>query len=391
MEPMTLAEMVADPVGTIERAHRRGTVIPIEMGEMIIGHEALRASLSDPNLSTSFTDFLRQMGVSSGTFFDWMASSPLDMDGEDHRNWRRLMTKTFTPRSVEKLRPYLKMESEALTEVLAQNRECEFVDAFARKLPALGLCELIGVPKEDRERFSKWADAVGLGFNLMLVGQRIGEIDAALDELLAYATTLVEKRQQIPEDDLVTRLAQAGGEEGVTEVQMRNTIAGLVFAGYETTKNQLGWLVATLAEVPDEWNRVAREPERSKAVVEEVLRVAGTVSSIGRTATDRMMIDGRTIDAGARIVGSLAAANRDPAAFPNPDAFDADAHQKTPHSSFGYGAHHCLGAALARAELQEALIALTHRFTCPRVTGGEWIPPVGIHGPLALHLELDLR
>lgn len=150
----------------------------------------------------------------------------------------------------------------------------------ARRLPAAGLSELIGVPVEDRERFAGWADTIGFGFNVVLLPTKIGDVDAALMHLLAYADELVAARRKEARDDLVTRIAQTvDAGTGIEEAQIRGSIAGLVSAGHETTKNQLGWMIVVLSEVPKEWDRVAQDPERARDVIEEVLRFRSTATS----------------------------------------------------------------------------------------------------------------
>lgn len=393
MQPLSIADFAADPEAALLRVRGQGALVPTDFGLMVIEHDALRAVLSDERLEPNFSALLEQFGITSGPFYDWMSMSPLDMDGEEHRRWRKLMQKTFTPRSVERLRPFLRTKSHELIDAFAAEGRCEFVDAFARKLPSFGLCELIGVPKQDRADFCSWADTIGLGFNMMVAPQRIADIDAAISKLLSYASELIEQRRREPKDDLVSRLAQAAHDEGgMNETLMRGSIAGLVFAGHETTKNQLGWMIAVLAQVPDEWARVHANPDHARDVVEEVLRFRSAATNVQRTARVDVEIGGCPIAKGTRVIGNLWAANRDPAAFPNPDVFSAEQHRDCPQIAFGYGAHHCLGAALARAELDEALIALASRIECPAVEpGAEWLPPVGINGPLTLPIRFSSR
>jgi cytochrome P450 len=302
------------------------------------------------------------------------------------------MARTFTPNNVERLRPFLRAEAHRLIDAFAARGSCEFVEAFARQLPSLGLCELIGVPVRDRARFGSWADTIGLGFNFVLVGSRIADVDAAITALLAYADELIALRRAGPEDDLVTRLAHAAKEEGVSEAVVRGSIAGLVFAGHETTKNQLGWMITLLAAAPALWNEVAGQPERANAVVEEVLRLRSAATSVGRLATEDVEIAGHRIAAGTTLFASLWSANRDRAEFPRPSEIDPDANGVGVQLAFGQGAHHCLGAALARAELQESLIALTERLECPTLAeGATFAPPVGITGPLTLPITVRER
>jgi cytochrome P450 len=390
---LTIADVIGDPDTSLRRAREHGPVVSTEMGPLVVRHDAVRAVLQDERLCPSFTRFLEQFGISSGPFYDWMKLSPLNMEGEDHGRWRKLMVKTFTPRSVERLRPFLRAEADRLIDAFVDGGRSEFVEDFARKLPSLGLCELIGVPAEDRDRFGGWADTIGLGFNLMLLPNHIGEIDAALVELLAYASALVQARRADPRDDLVTRIALAADEAGgVSEEAIRGSVAGLVFAGHETTKNQLGWMVFVLAEVPAEWDRVAVDPARARDVVEEVLRLRSAATSVGRHAVEDLELFGERVPRGSPMTASLWSANRDPQAFPNPDVFDATANRDGMQLAFGLGAHHCLGAALARAELQESLVALAQRITCPRIEpGATFAPPMGITGPLTLPISFSRR
>jgi cytochrome P450 len=390
---LDIADFVADPDGTLREARQAGPIAESETGPMFVQHHAVRALVQSDQLRPSFSAFLRQFGITSGPFYEWMAMSPLDMEGEAHRRWRQVMARTFTPRSVERLRPFLREEADRLVQAFLPSGRCEFMEAFARQLPSLGLCELIGVPREDRATFSGWADTIGLGFNLLLLPTRIGDVDVALTELLDYAQGLVARRRADPQDDLVSRLALAAAEDdGIPADRVHGSVAGLVFAGHETTKNQLGWMMVVLSAVPEEWDRVAREPERATEVIEEVLRFRSAVTSVGRLALEDVELFGRPIAKGTSVVGSLWSANRDAQEFGNPDAFDVDANRDGVQMAFGSGAHHCLGAALARAELQESLVALSRKMTCPRLEpGAEYLPPVGINGPVTLPIAFTAR
>jgi hypothetical protein len=385
--------MLANPDQTLKQAREQGPAVETEIGTVVVQHAAVRAIAQSDKLRPSFSRVLERFGVSSGAFYDWMSISPLDMEGDEHRVWRQLMLRTFTPKSVEKLRPFIRAEADRLIDAFVPLNQCEFIDAYARKLPSAGLCELIGVPHEDRERFAGWADTIGLGFNVIVLPTRIHDVDAALVKMLAYADELIEARLAEPKDDLVTRLAQAVNEEqGISKEMIRASIAGLVFAGHETTKNQLGWMVAVLSEVPHEWDGVAREPARAANVVEEVLRFRSTATSIGRLALEDVEICGVRIAANSTVIASLWSANRDAAEFPRPDEIAVDENRAGVQVAFGQGAHHCLGAALARAELQESLIALAQRMQCPKLEpGAEFLPPIGINGPTKLPISFTAR
>ena len=389
-----LATFVADPYGSLEKARKENWLAQVDEGLVsVLSHARVRELLTDGRLHANFPEFMRAFGIADGPFYDWMAQSPLNREGADHHRWRQLVSKTFTPRSVERLRPFLKDAAHELIDGFAARGHCEFVAEFADAYPSLGLCELIGVPPEDRERFRGWANTIGLGFSPVSMAERITEIDAALTQLLDYTGALAAKRRVEPRDDLVTRIAQAADEEGGwTDFEVRGFIAGLVFAGHETTKNQLGWMVALLAPRRDLWDAVAAGTIAAADVVEEVMRSRGAATNVGRTVDEPVEIDGERLEPGTRILLSLWSANHDESAYPRPQEIAPAANGDVPHVAFGHGPHHCLGAALARAELQEALSALTARLECPTVgADATWKPPIGINGPERLPITFTRR
>jgi len=389
-----IGDMVTDPFGALRRARQASWIADAdESAVAVLRHQAVRELLTDDRLRSSFTDFLQAMGVTSGPFYEWMAISPLNRDGADHQRWRALMSRTFTPRSVERLRPFLQQSAHELIDAFAARGRCEFMAEFADAFPSLGLCELIGVPREDRERFRGWANTIGLGFNPLDIAARIGEIDAALAHLLDYTGALAAARRTAPRDDLVSRIAAAADEEGGwSDFEVQGYIAGLVFAGHETTKNQLGWMIAVLAERPQVWSALADGTLEVAAVIEEVLRYRSAATAVGRRVEQPLERDGVRLEAGTRVFLSLWSADHDEAVFPRADELAPVENAVAPHIAFGHGPHHCIGAALARAELQEALAALTARIGCPVVEeGAVWTPPIGINGPERLPIAFTLR
>jgi hypothetical protein len=390
---LEIEPLLADPFGTLKRTRAAGPVADTGTGMVaVLTYERVRELLADGRLHENFPDFLRTFGIESGPFFEWMATSPLNRDGEDHQRWRALMSRTFTPRSVERLRPYLRDAAHELIDTFAARGSCEFVAEYADAYPSLGLCELIGVPQEDRERFRGWANIIGLGFSPVAVATRIAEVDEALSQLIAYTGELAAERRLEPREDLVTRIAQAAREDGWSDFEAQGFIAGLVFAGHETTKNQLGWMIAVLAERPDVWNDVAAGTLAVADAVEEVMRYRSAVTIVGRTVAEPVEVAGERLEPGTRVILSLWSAAHDETVFPKPETLAPAENGGKPHLSFGHGAHFCLGAALARAELQESLAALTARLECPRLAeGAVWKPPVGINGPERLPITFRER
>ena len=189
-----MPEFLADPFGALERARREGWLADFDTASARSPTSDVRELLTDGRLRANFADFMHGFGITSGPFYDWMAMSPLNRDGADHLRWRELMSRTFTPRSVERLRPFLREAAHELIDGFAARGACEFVGEFADAYPSLGLCELIGVPKADRDRFRGWANTIGLGFSPVELVERIGEMDDALSQLLAYCGELAEAR-----------------------------------------------------------------------------------------------------------------------------------------------------------------------------------------------------
>ncbi len=390
---LELAPILVDPIGELRRARAAGWLADVEPGLVgVLTHERVRELLTDGRLHSGFVQFMERFGITSGPFFEWMAISPLNRDGADHLRWRQLMARTFTPRSVERLRPFLHDMAHTLIDGFADRGACDFMAEFADAYPSLGLCELIGVPSEDRDRFRSWANTIGYGFSPVSMAEHIAEVDDALVKLLDYTGALAAARRAEPRDDLVTRIAQAADEDGgYSDFEVRAFIAGLVFAGHETTKNQLGWMVALLAERDDLWEDVAAGTIAAADVVEEVMRVRSAATSVGRTVAEPVEIGGERLEPGTSVLLSLWSANHDETVFPRPEALAPGEHD-APHVGFGYGPHHCIGAALARAELQEALTALTARLECPSLgDGATWKPPVGINGPERLPIAFARR
>lgn len=388
------AAIVADPFKTLAQARAAGWVADTEDGAVtVVRHEHVRSLLTDPRLRANVKDFLQAFGVTSGPFYEWMVISPLNRDGTDHQSFRDLMSRTFTPRSVERLRPFLRDAAIGLIKTFEDRGTCEFMAKFADAYPSLGLCELIGVPSADRDAFRVWANTIGLGFNAFKLHECIGEIDDALSQLLAYTADLAERRRAEPRDDLVTRIAQAAAEGGVfSDYEVAGFIAGLVFAGHETTKHQLGWMVAVLAEHSDIWDAVPAGRIEARDVIEELMRYRSAATSVFRSAAEPIERDGEVLPTGTRMFLSLWSSNHDESIFPQPEKFAITENSIHPHMGFGHGPHHCIGAALARAELQEALAMLAAAIHCPTILDGAvWKSPLGINGPERLPISFTSR
>jgi cytochrome P450 len=311
---------------------------------------------TNPALLTSGPDAeamgpIRQVGSSLMMF----------LDPPDHTRLRSLVSQAFTPRMVESLRPRIQLLVDELLDAVVEAGEMDVLADLAYPLPTVVICELLGVPAEDREKFKGWsADA-----SRMLDGY----LDqAAMDKglvagmyLFQYFTDLVDERRRHPRGDLLSALlaAEAAGDR-LTHAELLSTATLLFVAGFETTMNLVGNGVLALLRHPDQLARLRRDPSLVRPGVEELLRYDGPVHVTARIATSDVEIGGETIRAGEQAVAILGAANRDPEQFAEPDRLDV-ARAPNRHLAFGGGPHFCLGAALARLEGQIAFATLLRR------------------------------
>lgn len=392
-EPLDLDAFLVDPHGTLARAREAGGMLQADGGPaMVIDHQAVRALLADPRLEVNFVAMIELLGVDHGAFHDWMAYSPLNNEGDDHRRWRTFMNRTFTPARVREVQPFLAAEADRLVAGLARQGDVELMVDFADVLPALGLCELIGVPVEDRGHFTVLAHTIGLGFRPMLLLEHLAEVDAAVTELLAYTAGLLDRRRAEPVDDLVSHIATTGDEAGYGRDECAGFLAGLVFAGNDTTRNQIGWMVTDLVDRPDLWDAIGAGAVAVEAAVEELLRHRSAAPAVARRATSTIELPGGHLAEGDPVLLSLWGADSDPAAFPVPAELDPVANAGVAHLAFGHGPHHCLGAALARVELQESLRALCEHLEPPVLREpASWALPIGITGPTRVPLRVRAR
>ncbi|HEX3790634.1 MAG TPA: cytochrome P450 [Pseudonocardiaceae bacterium] len=280
------------------------------------------------------------------------------MIGPGHQRWRRLVGRSFTIKRVTALQPRIQEIAESLIdELVASGAPADLGAALGFPLPVFVICELLGVPAEDRHRFAHWSDTM---LNLTRYSQP--EIAASGQEFYAYMAKLVRGKLTDPGDDLLSALGLTVGDEaGMTEQELIVTGQGLLIAGHETTANMIGKMVAMLLSRRERWERLLADPSLVRSAVEEVLRFdANPGFGMPRFISEPVEIAGTTLPAGTTVVCSMAAANRDEHAFTGADDMDL-ARTPNPHVAFGAGPHSCVGQALARTELTTVLSTLLTR------------------------------
>ena len=318
--------------------------------------------------------------------------SILSAEGDTHGRLRRLVAPAFSPRSADRLRPFMREVVDSLVDPFAGTGRSEFVADVCEPYPIPIICELLGAPKEDWQLFSRLATDVLRIFSEE-VAEQIELIMDAQDELNAYSRGLIEARRSVPADDLITDLIQAE-EEGdrLSGDELEMMVEAVIVGGTDTTRNQLGLAINLFAEHPDQWDKLRNDPTLAPRAVEETMRYQGAVGGTIRFASEDIELDGVFFPKGTFMSTSMGTANFDPAVFDDAPTFDIEREQQgRPHLTFGQGIHYCLGSSLARAELQEAFVVLSRRMPNLRLAGTPEYKPagVGIYGPSTLPVSFD--
>jgi cytochrome P450 len=356
------------------------------LGYAVLRYDEVAALLRDRRLRQGGVESLAAQGVTEGLLADWMRMSLLNLEGEPHARLRRLVSQAFTPRAVDALRPVMRATAHELIDGFAARGACEFMAAFAEPYPSRVIGELLGIPRERYPQFHGWATDLGLLFSYAVAEHRT-RIEAALRGLAACVDDLLAARRTAPGSDLISALiaAEEAGDQ-LSDTELRVLVTGLVFAGQDTTRNQLGCALATFLAHPVQWARLAEAPALAARAVEEVMRVRPAVPSIWRVAIEDFEFKGLRIPAGTFLSLFVASANTDPQVF-GTEGFDIGV-ERPAQLTFGGGLHYCLGAPLARVEMAEALPILAARLRDPVLAGDvHWRPALGICGPLALPIR----
>ncbi len=356
-------------------------------GYSVLHYDDVVAVLRDKRWHSASGQIMELAGIDNPEWLARRRTSILSAEGDEHLRLRRLVGPAFSPRHADALRPYMREVVTDLLEPFTPRGAADIVADFCDPYPIPIICELFGAPKDDWELFSGWATDIFRIFDGNL-HQDMPTIIRAQDELDAYVSDLIEERRSSPADDLISALI-AAEEEGdrLSHQELVMMCEAVLMAGTDTTRNQLGCSLWLFAHHPDQWTLLAEQPELAGRVVEETMRYFGTVRGTGRIASEDIEYRGITFPKGTFIAPSLAQANRDPSVFTAADRFDItrDPPDK-PQLTFGAGIHFCLGAALARAEQQEALTILAARLPDLRLAGEvTWKSPnAGIFGPAHL-------
>lgn len=359
-------DFARDPQATIARVRATSRFARSRRGIEVLTHRDVMTLLRDDRLITQTHSTYESYGA--GEKLREFAKNGLlsAMQGERHDRIRRVFLAAFRARHIEEERALMREVAGRLAGDLATGDPVDLVAAFTSPYPMEVLCRILGIPPADIPEFTAAATELHLLAQVPLA-PGFPRVETALQTLWDYCTELVARRRADPRPDAISALIEVQEVEGrITDAELVWNIANLIFAGQDTTRYQLASTVRAVLEVPDLWNRLADEPGLVTAAAEETLRWYPVVNFVVRIPTVDMVHEGVEMRAGRRVILNFQAASRDPDRFVDPDTFTPRAPGRHPRSfdaPFGFGMHFCLGAALARTEIQEALSVLTSRIT----------------------------
>ena len=364
----------SDPFPLYAELRERAPIHRNEMGFWVVARHAdclavlrdRRASSDGQNIAVDRLPegFRRMPDGGDGIDEAMQAMRPfLFRDPPDHTRLRGLVSKAFTPRVIESLRDRTQVIVDELIDAALQTGEIDLVDAFAYPLPVRVICDLLGVPVDDQDRFKEWSHALarGLDPDFLLSDEVIAARGVAVLQFAQYFFELLAERRAHPGDDLLSGLVRAEDEGNVlTEAELLSTCILLLVAGHETTVNLIAGGTLALLQHPDQLALLRDDPEMARSGVEELLRYVSPVQLTGRAMTEDFELGEVAFDAGDFVMLLIASANHDAEPFEDPERLDLGRSPNN-HLGFGFGVHHCLGAPLARMEAQVALSSLVRR------------------------------
>ena len=393
-----LLELIATPEGRADPYPRYAALrerAPVHRSAFgiwtLTDYDDCQLLLRHPGVGKDFSSAMNSLGLTDADReaqdrFRNDRSNMLVTDPPDHTRLRGLVTRAFTPRTVEKLRPRIIALVDELLDGFGPG-ETEVMDALAFPLPVTVIGDMLGVPAEDRPLLRPLVRSVTAILELAVSPEALAEAADADAKLGYYFADLVAERRAHPRDDLLTKLIEAEDKgDQLTEHELISTVILLFAAGFETTTHLIGNGLLALLRNPGELARLRADRSLVRSGVEELLRYDSPVQIAARTTYEELPVGGQTIAAGSLVLAMLGAANRDPARFHDPERLDVGRDEGAP-MSFGGGIHFCLGAALARLEGQIVIDRLLDRFGTMELVGG---PPT-VRDSLTLRGLTDLR
>jgi cytochrome P450 len=383
-----------DPALRGERFHaamaelsEQGWLASSPFGVLVLDREAGDLFLRTRSATFPGMKIAELFGVAEGPLYEEMRRNILHRNGDDHRRLRNLVNPAFTPRAVDRWRPAMCEFLERLWDPVHESGRCDFVEAFAKPYPSLTIARVMGAPLEDALRLHEWSEWIQRQFDAPSLMSERERIERAVVEFYDYAGALLAARLADPGDDLISTLLAAEQEgDRLSEVETLHLVLNVLIGGVDTTQSQLAHAIRLFCEHPEQWELLRERPELAPAAVEEVVRYEPITPFTARILHEDVEHRGVLFPAGTVVMVCAFTANRDLGAEAGDGAaaerFDitADRGRARP-LTFGAGIHFCLGANLARAELQEALAFLARRMRSLELDGEPELGSInGIYG-----------
>jgi cytochrome P450 len=364
----------------------RGWLAASPLATFVLDRDAISFFLRSRETTFPGMKVAEIFGVTEGPLYEEISRNLLHLSGDQHRRLRNLVNPAFTPRAADRWRPVMREYLEELWGRVGDARQCEFVSAFARPYPAMMIATVVGAPLEDAPRLERWSNLIQSQFAQDLLAER-DRIEQAVVEFYAWATEVLAERRDKPADDLISALL-AAEEDGdrLSDRECLDLVLNVLIGGVDTTQSQLAHAIRLFAEHPDQWELLRARPELSGAAVEEVVRYEPITPFTARIVLSELEYDGVVFPEGTILMLATGAGNRDAEAYESPEDFDIAADRGSAKPlTFGAGIHYCLGANLARAELQVALTFLSARMPGLALDGAAEFDSIhGIYGLDAL-------
>ena len=374
----------------VRRARAQSWVARTPYGLAVLRHKQVGELLNHPSLIQGSHNWPALNGVPKGAFADWWCRTILVTEGADHWRLRRLVNPAFSPQVVKALMPEFERISSELADGFVDRGQCDFMAEFADPYAARVLCLLLGLPEDEAGFILRNASDMGLALGVNYHAE-IDRIEAATTALSNHVTEVLAQRRKRPGDDILSRMVQASeGGDRLTPEELHNLTLMLIFAGVDTTRNQLGLGIAMFIDHPDQWEALAANPALDMAAATEVMRMRPTITWVTRLAIEDFGYGGITIPEGTVLHLFSESAGTDPEVF-GAAPFDITA-SRARNYGFGGGIHHCLGNIVARNDMAVAYRILSAHIASPRATGeATWLADSGNTGPISLPIAFNRR
>jgi cytochrome P450 len=356
----------------VHEARERHWYAHTNFGLVALRYDEFRSLLRDRRLRQGLYAWPQQNGITEGLLAEWWDDIIITKEGQDHRRLRKLVNPILSANAIEPMTPGFRRLAHEVIDQFAPRGECEFMADFATPFASRILLKVFAVPEDRWSEIARLADAIAPAFGVT-IARDLAQIEAALAELYDFADQVIAERRADPGEDAVSRLLAAQeGSDRLTDRELQVLVVTFIFAGMDTTRNQIGLALHTFMSHPDQWDLLSAHPELGAAAVEEVMRVNPTVMWVTREATEDF----------------TESANTDPLVGGDAE-FDIVA-ERPKQMGFGSGAHVCIGHFLARADMREALPILAQRLRNVRPAGeATFRPESGVSGPIKLPIQFE--